>query len=142
MSIERALANAYRAAIDRNWDKIYWCIDLHGTCLTSNYNSDEFEFINDDVISALRLINDRKSSVIILWSSCYPEDQIKIVQLFEHYGISVDFFNENPLVSNTKTGDFSKKFYMSILIDDKAGFDPNTDWNKVINFLNKTTDIV
>jgi hypothetical protein len=34
-------------------------------------------------------------------------------------------------------GDYSKKFYYSILIDDKAGFNPLTDWAKLGKLLPK-----
>ena len=32
---------------------------------------------------------------------------------------------------------FEKKFYFNILLDDKAGFDPETDWSVIKEYLNK-----
>lgn len=133
--ISKAIERAFEMKRSRNYDTIYWAIDLHGTCLKSNYTNGEYEFINQTTIDALQRISDREDSKIILWSGCYPEEQQKIIKFFHDNMINVDFFNENPLEKSTATGDFSKKFYFSILIDDKAGFDPNVDWRNVIEAL-------
>ena len=42
-----------------------------------------------------------------------------------------DYFNENPEVKNTATGDFSMKIYFNVMIDDKAGFE-KSDWENVV----------
>ena len=131
-----AIARAYKIMNERNWDKIYWCIDLHDTVLKANYNNDNFEFVNTDVINALHHISSKPESVIILWSSCHEEQQHMITKMLNDHGIRVDYFNENPEVPNTKTGNFDKKFYFSILIDDKAGFDYRVDWANIQMFLN------
>jgi hypothetical protein len=47
------------------------------------------------------------------------------------HGIHVDHYNCNPDEKNTPYADFSLKPYFNILIDDKAGFDPNTDWDGI-----------
>ncbi len=133
--ISKAINRAYRQADIRGYATIYWAIDLHGTCLRSNYEQGGYEFINDDARKALRKISDRPESKIILWSGCYPAEQADIIKFFTEHEIVVDFFNENPLEANTKFGDFSKKFYFSILLDDKAGFDPDCDWRNVMEAL-------
>jgi hypothetical protein len=48
--------------------------------------------------------------------------------MFKEHGIMPQYFNENTAVENTATGNFSSKFYFSVLLDDKAGFNPETDW--------------
>ena len=45
--------------------------------------------------------------------------------------IKIDFINENPLCPNTELCDFSGKFYMDILLEDKAGFVGETDWGTI-----------
>jgi hypothetical protein len=133
--ISKAIERAFTVKRERGYDTIYWAIDLHGTCLKSNYENGSYEFINEETIRALQKISDREDSKIILWSGCYPEEQQKIIKFFDDNMIKVAFFNENPLEASTTTGDFSKKFYFSILIDDKAGFDPYVDWRNVIDAL-------
>lgn len=132
--LKNSIKNAYDLALQRKWNKIYWAIDLHGVCFVSNYKANTYEFINERVIAGLRTIASLAESRIILWSSCYTDEQIKIIELFNNNGIRVDYFNANPEVENTTTGDFSNKFYFSILLDDKAGFDPEKDWETIINY--------
>lgn len=132
--IINAFKNAYKKMQERKWDTIYIAIDLHGTCLKSNYKNGGYEFINEHVKLALQLMAAQKESVIILWSGCHEEQKKEITQFFEDNVIRVDFFNENPLEKSTETGNFAEKFYFSVLLDDKAGFDPDTDWVSISNF--------
>ena len=129
--IHNAIARAYQTMKDRNWETIYWAIDLHGTCLKSNYQSYNFKFVNQDCIDTLKYLRSLPETKIIIWSSCYEKDYELVKQLFDEHGITIDFFNENPLVQSTRTGNFVDKFYFSILLDDKAGFSPETDWHNV-----------
>ena len=135
MSIIKAIERAYSLLHERNWDTIYWAIDLHGTCIKSNYISEEYEWINDDVKQCLQLISSLPESKIIIWSSCYFEEMCTIFRFFENNNIKYDFFNQNLSVQNTKTGCFDYKFYFSVLLDDKAGFDPDTDWKLIYEYL-------
>lgn len=135
MSIIKAVDRAYRVMAERNWDTIYWAIDLHGVCLHSNYRSGEYGWINLDALKGLQAISRRPESKIILWSSVYPEEQVHIREFFRKHGVWVDGFNRNPHEGNTVVSDFRDKFYFSVLLDDKAGFDPETDWEKITDYL-------
>ncbi len=137
MSIIKAIERAYQIKEERNWDTIYWAIDLHGTCLKSNYVSGEYEWINEDAKQCLHLISGFFESRIILWSSCYFEETFNIEDWFEKQGIYISYFNQNPNIENTKIGCFDEKFYFSVLLDDKAGFDPDTDWKLIYEYLKK-----
>ena len=135
MSIIKSIERAYSLLQERNWDTIYWAIDLHGTCIKSNYISEEYEWINDDVKQCLQLISNLKESHIILWSSCFTNEKFKILDFFGKNNIWIDDFNRNLRISNTETGCFDEKFYFSVLLDDKAGFDPDTDWKLIYEYL-------
>jgi hypothetical protein len=135
--IHKAIKRAYKTFHDRGWDKMYWAIDLHGTCLHSNYANKNFEFVNRECIDALRFISELPETVIIIWSSCYDSDFEEVKKLFESHDIKIDYLNKNPIVPNTSTGNFSDKFYFSVLLDDKAGFDPMTDWSLVKLYVNQ-----
>ena len=136
MSIIKAIKRAYQIKKERNWDTIYWCIDLHGVCLKSNYKNGEYEWINVDALECLQLISSLSESKIILWSSCYKSDKVLIKKLFELNDIKVLSFNSNKEVQNTNTGNFNEKFYFSVILDDKAGFDPDIDWREIYEYLN------
>lgn len=129
-----AIDRAYFTMRSRNWDTLYWCIDLHGSCIKSNYQNGNYEFINEDAKKALMLISSLPETCIILWSCCHAKQKQEILEFFKLNNINVNFFNENPLVLDNETGNFSEKFYFNVLIDDKAGFDPNKDWFRIFNY--------
>lgn len=130
-SLQKGISRAYNVAMERNHEMIFWCIDLHGTVLKSNYNNDNFTFLNEaETVPALQAISALPETRIILWSGISDEDGAKVVKLFLENGIRVDFVNENPAVPSSGTGHFDKKFYFSILVDDKAGFN-YYDWPRV-----------
>jgi hypothetical protein len=129
--ISKAIQRAYAIARERKWDTIYWAIDLHGVCMKSNYTTGAHEFISQEAVDVLRMISARPESKIILWSSVHDDQKVPIINEFEDRGIMVHHFNRNPFERNTATGCFDEKFYFSVLLDDKAGFDPDTDWAEV-----------
>lgn len=126
--IQDAINKAYAQMKERKWNRIYWAIDLHGTCFKCNYVPRTYEWFNDDVVETLKYIQSLPESEIILWSSCYHNEQVNIIEFFKANGINIGYFNQNPYILNTLSGCFNQKFYFSILVDDKAGFDPDTDW--------------
>lgn len=131
MSLQKGVSRAYNVAMERKHEMIFWCIDLHGTVLESNYSSDSFTFIDAAVtVPALQAISALPETRIILWSGISDEDRDKVIELFTANGIRVDWVNENPAVPSSGTGHFDKKFYFSVLVDDKAGFHPH-DWPHV-----------
>jgi hypothetical protein len=132
--IIKAIERAYRVMRERKWDTIYWAIDLHGVCLKSNYENGGYSFINEEAKAGLQAISRKQENVIILWSSCHDHEKKAIKDFFSENHIIVDYFNENPDEANTKTGCFDQKFYFSVLLDDKAGFDPDIHWREIINF--------
>lgn len=135
MSILRAIDRAYKLLEERKWDTIYWAIDLHDTCIVSNYKNNEFSWINEDVLKTLTLIRNLPESKIIIWSACHTPTKLAIAKFFRQHGIYFNYFNQNVEVENTTTGNFSEKFYFSILIDDKAGFNPHSDWKAIYEYL-------
>ena len=95
-----------------------------------------YKFKGTVAIDALRTISADPINKIILWSSSHEEPFDKVIKgLKEYYEIRVDYVNENPECPSTALCDFTKKFYFDILLDDKAGFEPNEDWESISNFL-------
>lgn len=136
MSIIKAIEKAYSKALQRNFDRLYFAIDLHGVVLKENYQNGKYEFFNDDVVPALKKLQELRPEFkiaiwTIVWSSILDDERQKLDQFFVDNGIYFDFYNENPKEISTSYADFSKKFYFSVLLDDKAGFDPDTDWKLI-----------
>ena len=113
----------------RGWDRIYWAVDIHDTVIKSNYSVTTLptEFFQGSR-SALQRLTDRPDCVLILFT-CSHQDHVDLyLKLFEDNGIRFEYVNENPEVPNTDLGNFDRKFYVNIYLDDKAGFDPSEDW--------------
>ena len=132
-SIQKMFDIAYKTAAERTWDTIYVMVDIHGTIVHNNYSGIAITPY-PRAVEALKMLSDRKDIVLILFSSCYPQDYKIYFDLFSSFGINFKYFNENPSIQNTKTGCFDKKPYFSILLDDKAGFDPDMDWDTILEY--------
>lgn len=123
---------AWEKKEQRKWDYVYIMVDLHGVVLPSNYHSkNDLTFINPHAEKVLRYFSDADDIILIIWSSSH-DTEISAVRLWLlRNGIGFSYVNENPLEKNTPYADFSKKPYFSIVLDDKAGFDPDEDWEEL-----------
>lgn len=132
------IENTFRMKAEKNWPEVYFCIDLHGTIIPSgrdaNDQTDEMNFY-EGAKDVLLWMTKRKDIKSILWTSTPQERAAIVLKQFADQGIIFDYFNENPHAKNTPRSDFGKKFYFNVLLDDRAGFDPKTDWLKIKNVL-------
>ena len=141
MNIVKAFDNAYERAKEKNWDYIYILVDVHGTIFVPSYlNKENYEFY-PYAKEALKLLSKDPNIKLILWTSSseYAIFDYKIV--FERNNIKFDYVNCNPEVERQKTDpktlDLSSKYYFNIGIDDKFGFEPETDWKRIYDYLTK-----
>lgn len=130
-SICKAIVAAYDKSIKRNFNHIYIALDLHETVFEPTYSKGDFNFY-PGVLQSLKILNGYKELKIIISSSLLDEDKIKLLQFFKEHEIDILAINENPNELDTSYASFKEKYYFSILIDDKAGFDPLTDWKPTI----------
>ncbi len=118
-----------------NWDKIYVLVDIHDTIFkASYYNKEMFEWF-PYAKETLQVMSNRDDICLIIWTSSYTEKiQMYIHELADN-GIHIDMINDNTEVNNTTLSSFDKKPYFNVGIDDKFGFEPETDWEILYNFL-------
>ena len=135
MSISSAFKNAFERKIEKNWDKIYVLVDIHDTILKACYEHVECYDYFPMAKEALQELSSRQDICLILWSSCYPEKLDTYVETFGNDGIHFDYVNRNPEVVNTSLACFDDKLYFNVGIDDKFGFDAETDWKEVMEAL-------
>ena len=140
MNIVKTFDNAYERAKAKNWDYIYILVDMHGTIFTPSYLKEEnykYYPYAKEVLQLLSLYTDTK---LILWTSTRPIDTIEYQKVFMNDDIYFDYLNENPEVERQPTDpeslDLNQKFYFNIGIDDKFGFEPETDWKLIYDYLN------
>jgi hypothetical protein len=123
-NIERAFSDK----ITRKWEKLFICVDLHDTVIQGKYslNSTGAEYL-PNAIKVLQNLSKRKDIVLILWTSSHVAPITKVLDKLEKQGVHFKYVNCNPECPDNKLCDFSKKFYMNIILDDKAGFEKD-DW--------------
>lgn len=135
MSIIKAFKTANTVFHQRDWDTLYILLDIHGTVMKPNWDglSNEFYPLCLDVLK--RLSDDPKYK-IIMWTCSKEEDRLIYKDLLEDAGVNIYAINSNPDTEGILNwGDYSQKLYCNILMDDKAGFDPETDWELIQKYL-------
>lgn len=136
--IGKAIERAFKKAKERKWNKLYFAFDIHDTIVKGNYDKNtidkNFYFIAKE---ALQYISSRGDIVMILYTCSHPEEVVKYAEFFKENNIHFHFYNENPLVTTSKSGlgNYEKKMYFDVLFEDKAGFDPEEDWEEVLDTL-------
>jgi hypothetical protein len=139
MSLIKSFDNAYADAIRKDWSYIYVFLDLHSTLIKPNYSAGNIptEFYKG-ALEGLRIMSAAQDIKIIMYTCSHPHEIEQYEKMFSRYGIKFDFINENPEVTTTPQGYgcYDKKPYFNILIDDKASFNPETEWEDIINYLN------
>jgi len=120
------------------WPEVYWCIDLHGTIIPTGKDSDdktdELEFY-PHAKEVLQWLSNRKDIILILWTSTPFYRTKDVLTWLIKNNINFEYVNENPHAKDTSRSDFSKKFYFNVLLDDRAGFEAETDWELIKNEL-------
>jgi hypothetical protein len=122
----------------RGWDKTYWFFDIHGTILKPNYTygtipKEFYPYAKE----ALQYISKLSDVCMVLYTCSHQHEIDEYLTLFEEAGIKFQYVNENPEVQTDLNGYgcYDKKPYINVLFEDKAGFDPETEWVEVLNFL-------
>jgi len=128
--------NHFEYMVERGWEKTYHFFDIHGTILKPNY---EFGNIPKEFYpyakEALQLISERADIVMCLYTCSHPHEIVQYLDYFKENGINFKYVNENPEVETNVNGYgcYDTKPYMNVLYEDKASFDPETEWLLVLN---------
>jgi hypothetical protein len=140
--ITKAITNCLQLSKSKEWAKTYWAFDIHGTILKPTFKGGDlstefYPFAKE----TLQLLSTKKDIVRILYTCSYPEELIEYLRYFKSHGIHFDHVNENPDVCAGSYGHYDRKFYFNILFEDKAGFDPLTDWEPVLQLI-KNSELI
>lgn len=138
MSITKSITKSVSRAKSRGWTKTYWAVDIHDTMVLGNYKAGDIprEFYKF-AKRVLQKLSQRGDIKLILYTCSHPHEIVEYLKFFEENGIHFDFVNENPEVKTDLAGYgcYDKKMYFNVLLDDKAGFDPETDWLQIKSLL-------
>lgn len=135
MSALKAFVNANRRKDQRGWDTLYILLDIHGTVMKPNWDGVAEEFY-PLAIEALQEISKDPTYKIIMWTCSRPDDREHYKKLLNDRKIEIYAVNSNPDTEGVLDwGDYSQKLYCNILLDDKSGFDPYTDWVEILDYV-------
>jgi hypothetical protein len=84
------------------------------------------------------MITERRPDIIMILYTCsYPQEIERYLKIFEKNNITFSHVNKNPNISSRmgNFGYYEDKFYFNVLFEDKAGFDPETEWKEVYDYL-------
>ena len=117
---------------DRNWEKIFWCVDFHDTIMPGSYTkNDGSNEYYPKAVSVLKGLTDRKDCCLILWTSSYESYLEKHINRLKELGVEFEHLNCNPDCPSDELCDFEGKFYVNVIIDDKSGFEADKDWKLI-----------
>lgn len=152
-TISQLFIHALHKRKQRNYKYFYLTIDIHGTLFyptkgteISQDGSERILKIDDNeyveiypwAIPTLQILTQTDSCKIILWTSS-KSDKIEVYQKFlEKNNVKIAYINENPDFIGNEYSDFSRKFCFDLLLDDKAGFDPENDWQELYKLITET----
>lgn len=136
------MVNTIKKMFSRSFEKkyfeTYWAFDVHGTIFMPTYdlNKKEEEFY-PYAEETLKLISNRKDIIMILWTCSYPKEIQKYLDIFSEKDIHFQHVNKNPVISSNmgNFGYYEEKFYFNVLFEDKAGFDPTSEWEEIYKYL-------
>jgi len=136
MNIENSFDRAFKRMKDRNWEKIYVLVDIHDTIFKACYHNAETHEWYPYAKEALELMSYAQNISLILWTSSYRDViEKQYSEVFKENNIKFDYININPETINNDLSCFDEKTYFNVGIDDKFGFDADTDWKVVYDYL-------
>ena len=135
MNIVKSFDTAFKRMKERNWEKIYVLVDIHDTVFEACYhNKEEYKWY-PYAKKALDIMTHSQQISLILWTSTYNNVINEYLEYFKENGIRFDFVNVNTETENTSLSCFDEKTYFNVGIDDKFGFEAETDWEIIYNYL-------
>jgi hypothetical protein len=135
MNIEKSFDGAFKRMKDRNWEKIYVLVDIHDTVFEACYHEKEEYKWYPFAKETLEIMSHAQQISLILWTSTYENVINDYVEYFKTNGIRFDYINRNTETENTSLSCFDEKTYFNVGIDDKFGFEAETDWEIIYNYL-------
>jgi len=137
------LEEMFEHAKQKQWYETYHAFDVHGVISKPDYRKTEKvgqEFKINYYPYAKEtlqfLTRNRPDMIMFLFTSSYPDEIKRYMEQFEKDGIYFKYSNENPEISDAKGsfGCYDTKPYFNSYFEDKAGFNPDTDWFPIYNY--------
>ena len=135
MNICKSFDSAFKRMKDRNWEKVYVLVDIHDTIFEACYHDKEEYKWYPFAKECLDIMSHAQQISLILWTSTYDDVIADYLKYFKQFGINFDMVNVNHETANTDLSCFDEKTYFNVGIDDKFGFEAETDWEILYDYL-------
>ena len=135
-TISQLFDSAFKAKNNKDWEKIFIAIDIHETILEPTWSDKRSHVYYPMAKECLQLLSQMPDVCLIQWSSSSPVNNMHYNMEFDTEGVNFQYTNRNPEVPSTSYADFDSKFYVSVILDDKSGFEPS-DWIELYDYLIK-----
>lgn len=141
-SIKTLFEKAWADAATKGYDHVVIAVDLHGTMVDSkvfnaapgNIEMKVQSSIFRSAVTALKLLSEHPSVTMFIYSGTKRRKLEQVLEeLMSRYGIEIDIDYSSDTQYSIQS--FKNKPYFGILLDDKAGFDPDTDWDEITRIL-------
>lgn len=136
MNIEKSFDRAFDKMHRHKWEKIYVLVDIHDTIFEACYRNKEEHKWYPYAKETLDIMSHSQQISLILWSSSYKDViEKEYITVFKENGINFDYININKETENNDLSCFDEKTYFNVGIDDKFGFEAETDWKTLYDYL-------
>ena len=115
-------------------EKMYIKVDIHETIMRPTHTTEMSTEYYPFAVETLQLMSNHPRVCLILWTSTLYDTALKYMELFKAKGIHFAHLNCNPEIASPEYADFSMKFFMNLIIDDKAGFQAEVDWEPLHDY--------
>lgn len=132
-----AIKNSFEQMDKRGWDKVFYFVDLHSTVVKPNFSTKDIpKDFYEGAKEALQYLTEREDVCLIMYTCSHKHEIVKYIEYFKEHGIIFNYVNENPEVKTDLGGYgcYDDKPYMNVMIDDKAGFDAETEWITIMDY--------
>jgi hypothetical protein len=130
---KQLITDAYIHKQSKNWNHLYWIVDLHDTVISGTYNKfNEGAIIYPYAKETLDYLYSHNVHQSILWTSSHDD---AINDILKRFDIRFNYHHINPECPNTDICNFDRKLYFNFILDDKARFDPHNDWKEIYDSL-------
>lgn len=134
------LEKMFKYAEEKQWYETYHGMDIHGVISKPDYRKSGEEFKINYYPYAKEtlqfLTKNRPDMILFIMTSSYQNEIDSYMKQFEKDEIFFKYVNENPEVSDAKGcfGCYDKKPYFNSYWEDKAGFQPEIDWQPLYEY--------
>jgi len=130
---------AFRLKENRNWECIAVAVDLHGTVFVPTYSESLAKEFYPHAKECLQLLTKKKDVLMYMYTCSHFRDRVSTSSYLRLHDIAMYIEAHEVMdkmeVKNNEFQDFVDKPYFNVLLDDKAGFDPDRDWVALLKYL-------